>query len=94
MASRYSIPFNRSPLFGSELEHIFRTMTVGQIALDQTDLKKRQSLSPMGKLQGGSGGECPVSEEKGDCMVGPPFFNSLTRTEQGQVIQALLDFCG
>lgn len=40
MAENYSIPFNRSSLLGRELENIFRTMTVGQIAGDQTYSKK------------------------------------------------------
>jgi len=34
------IPFNQSSLQGRELEHIFRTMTIGQIAGDQTYSKK------------------------------------------------------
>jgi dTDP-4-amino-4,6-dideoxygalactose transaminase len=40
----YSIPFNRSSLLGRELEHIFRTMTIGQIAGDQTYSKKCHAL--------------------------------------------------
>ena len=36
MDQSYSIPFNQSSLLGRELEHIFRTMTIGQIAGDQT----------------------------------------------------------
>jgi dTDP-4-amino-4,6-dideoxygalactose transaminase len=39
-----SIPFNRSSLLGKELEYIFRTMTIGQIAGDQTYSKKCQTL--------------------------------------------------
>jgi dTDP-4-amino-4,6-dideoxygalactose transaminase len=39
-----SIPFNRSSLLGRELEHIFRTMTIGQIAGDQTYSKKCHTL--------------------------------------------------
>jgi dTDP-4-amino-4,6-dideoxygalactose transaminase len=34
------IPFNRSSLLGRELEYIFQTMTIGQIAGDQTYSKK------------------------------------------------------
>jgi dTDP-4-amino-4,6-dideoxygalactose transaminase len=34
------IPFNRSSLQGRELEHIFQTMTIGQIAGDQTYSKR------------------------------------------------------
>src|SRR5215471_16640368 len=44
MAQEYSIPFNRSALLGRELEHIFRTMTIGQIAGDQTFSKKCHEL--------------------------------------------------
>jgi dTDP-4-amino-4,6-dideoxygalactose transaminase len=41
---RPPIPFNRSALQGRELEHIFRTMTIGQIAGDQTYSKKCHGL--------------------------------------------------
>jgi hypothetical protein len=34
------ITFNRSSLLGGELEYIFETMTVGQIAWDRTYSKK------------------------------------------------------
>src|SRR5215475_2565561 len=44
MSRDYSIPFNQSALLGKELEHIFRTMTVGQIAGDQTYSKKCHAL--------------------------------------------------
>jgi dTDP-4-amino-4,6-dideoxygalactose transaminase len=44
MTQGYSIPFNQSSLLGRELEHIFRTMTVGQIAGDQTYSKRCHSL--------------------------------------------------
>lgn len=36
MSESYAIPFNQSSLQGMELEHISRTMTIGQIAGDQT----------------------------------------------------------
>jgi dTDP-4-amino-4,6-dideoxygalactose transaminase len=39
-----SIPFNRSSLVGRELEYIFSTMTIGQIAGDQTFTKKCHAL--------------------------------------------------
>ena len=42
--SDYSIPFNRSSLRGRELEYIFQTITVGQIAGDQTFSKKCHAL--------------------------------------------------
>jgi dTDP-4-amino-4,6-dideoxygalactose transaminase len=44
MTSEQAIPFNRSALLGKELEHIFRTMTVGQIAGDQTYSKRCHAL--------------------------------------------------
>src|SRR5215471_7800797 len=40
----YAIPFNRSSLMGRELENIFRTMTIGQIAGDQTYSKNCQAV--------------------------------------------------
>lgn len=40
----YEIPFNRSALLGRELEYIFRTVTIGQIAGDQTYSRKCHSL--------------------------------------------------
>ena len=44
MADKYLVPFNQSSLLGRELEHIFRTMTLGQIAGDQTFSKKCHAL--------------------------------------------------
>jgi dTDP-4-amino-4,6-dideoxygalactose transaminase len=44
MSQKYSIPFNQSSLAGRELEHISRTMTIGQIAGDQTFSKQCQAL--------------------------------------------------
>jgi dTDP-4-amino-4,6-dideoxygalactose transaminase len=38
------IPFNRSSLLGRELEYIFQTMTIGQIAGDRTYSKKCHDL--------------------------------------------------
>jgi len=38
------IPFNRSSLLGRELEYIFKTMSIGQIAGDQTYSKKCHAL--------------------------------------------------
>lgn len=40
MEQSYQVPFNQSSLQGRELEYIFRTMTVGQIAGDQMYSKK------------------------------------------------------
>ena len=39
-----NIPFNRSSLLGRELEYIFQTMSIGQIAGDQTYSRKCQAL--------------------------------------------------
>ena len=44
MASNAPIPFNRSSLEGRELEYIFQTISIGQIAGDQTFSKKCQQL--------------------------------------------------
>src|ERR1035437_3089078 len=44
MDQSYKIPFNQSSLQGRELEHIFRTMTIGQIAGDQTYSKRCHAL--------------------------------------------------
>jgi len=44
MDQSYSIPFNQSSLQGQELEHIFRTMVIGQIAGDQTYSRKCHDL--------------------------------------------------
>src|SRR5580765_4031546 len=44
MAEKYPIPFNQSSLAGRELEHISRTMSIGQIAGDQTFSKQCQGL--------------------------------------------------
>jgi dTDP-4-amino-4,6-dideoxygalactose transaminase len=44
MSPAISIPFNRSSLVGRELEYIFKAMSVGQIAGDQTFAKKCQAM--------------------------------------------------
>ncbi len=44
MDQSYSIPFNQSSLQGKELEHISRTMTIGQIAGDQAYSKRCHAL--------------------------------------------------
>ncbi len=43
-ASDYAIPFNRSSLIGRELEYIFKAMTIGQIAGDQTFTRQCHAL--------------------------------------------------
>jgi dTDP-4-amino-4,6-dideoxygalactose transaminase len=44
MSEVYPIPFNQSSLQGRELEYIFHTMTIGQIAGDQTYSRKCHAL--------------------------------------------------
>lgn len=44
MPETRTIPFNRSSLLGKELEYIFKTMSVGQIAGDQAFSKKCHAL--------------------------------------------------
>lgn len=44
MDKGYSIPFNQSSLAGRELEYIFRTMTIGQIAGNQTYSKRCEAF--------------------------------------------------
>jgi len=44
MHASYQIPFNQSSLQGRELEYIFQTMTIGQIAGDQTYSRKCHAL--------------------------------------------------
>ena len=43
-AGRIVLPFNRSSLLGRELEYIFKAMTIGQIAGDQTFTRKCHAL--------------------------------------------------
>jgi dTDP-4-amino-4,6-dideoxygalactose transaminase len=49
-------------------------------------------LSPMGQSFGGQSGDCPVTEDVSDRLLRFPFFNSLSATDQEQVIEAVLDF--
>jgi dTDP-4-amino-4,6-dideoxygalactose transaminase len=51
-------------------------------------------LSPMGKRFGGRSGGCPVAEEKSERLLRLPFYNSLSRADQDQVIKAVLEFPG
>lgn len=48
-------------------------------------------LSPVGQRMGVPAGNCPVSEEKSERLVRLPFYNSLGRAEQDQVIDAILN---
>jgi dTDP-4-amino-4,6-dideoxygalactose transaminase len=49
-------------------------------------------ISPVGQRFGGSAGQCPVSEHAGECLVRLPLYNTLSDTDQGRVIEALLAF--
>lgn len=51
-------------------------------------------LSPMGQRFGGRSGACPVAEEKSERLLRLPFYNSLSRADQDQVIKAVLEFPG
>src|SRR5262245_47795594 len=44
LSPNISIPFNRSALIGRELEYIFTSMQIGQIAGDQTFTRKCNAL--------------------------------------------------
>lgn len=49
-------------------------------------------LSPVGRRMGAPNGRCPVSEEKSERLVRLPFFNGLTREDQGRVMAAVREF--
>ena len=49
-------------------------------------------VSPVGQRFGGYAGQCPVSEHAGETLVRLPLYNTLSETDQGQVIEALLAF--
>jgi dTDP-4-amino-4,6-dideoxygalactose transaminase len=49
-------------------------------------------LSEMGRSFGGVAGACPVTEEISDRLLRLPFYNTMTETEQEQVIAALREF--
>jgi len=49
-------------------------------------------LSSMGKRMGGRTGGCPVSEAKSERLLRLPFYNSLSQTDQDQVIAAVRQF--
>ncbi len=49
-------------------------------------------LSDMGREFGGQPGDCPVTESVSDRLVRLPFHNGLGRSEQEQVIEAILEF--
>jgi dTDP-4-amino-4,6-dideoxygalactose transaminase len=49
-------------------------------------------LSQMGRRFGGREGDCPIAEELSDCIVRLPLFCSMTESELGRIIEALLEF--
>jgi dTDP-4-amino-4,6-dideoxygalactose transaminase len=49
-------------------------------------------VSPVGQRFGGYAGQCPVSEHAGECLVRLPLYNTLSDTDQGRVIEAVLTF--
>ena len=49
-------------------------------------------LSEMGRALGGRPGQCPVTEDVTDRLVRLPFYTGMTPGEQGEVIDAVLDF--
>jgi dTDP-4-amino-4,6-dideoxygalactose transaminase len=49
------------------------------------------NLSQMGQLMGGTKGGCPVSEDISDRLLRLPFYNGLSRPDQEQVINAVLE---
>jgi len=49
-------------------------------------------VSPVGRRFGGYAGQCPVSEHAGETLVRLPLYNTLSDTDQGRVIEALLAF--
>ena len=49
-------------------------------------------LSDMGRKFDGQEGDCPVTERVSDQLIRLPFHNSLSGSEQEQVIEAILDF--
>ena len=48
--------------------------------------------SEMGRKFGGKSGDCPVTEHVSERLLRLPFYNKLTESDQGQVIEAILDF--
>jgi dTDP-4-amino-4,6-dideoxygalactose transaminase len=46
----------------------------------------------MGQSFGGKIGDCPVAERVSDQLIRLPFHNSLTSSEQEQVIELLQEF--
>ena len=51
-------------------------------------------LSYVGKSLGGKAGQCPVSEEAGDCLVRLPLFSLLNESQLERVASAVTSFSG
>jgi dTDP-4-amino-4,6-dideoxygalactose transaminase len=49
-------------------------------------------LSTMGRRFGGAPGDCPVTERISDCLLRLPFYNSLTDSDQAQIVEAVREF--
>jgi dTDP-4-amino-4,6-dideoxygalactose transaminase len=49
-------------------------------------------LSDMGRKFGGKVGDCPVTEDLSDRLLRLPFYNTLSPSEQGEVIDAVRSF--
>jgi len=48
------------------------------------------NASEMGARFGARQGDCPVAENVSDCLLRLPFYNNLTTSEQGRVIDAIM----
>jgi len=51
-------------------------------------------LSAMGQSFGGKEGDCPVTESVSDRLLRLPFYNSISESEQEQVVAAIREFRG
>ncbi len=49
-------------------------------------------LSTMGQHYGGKAGDCPMTEQAGDCLLRLPFFNGMTEQEQERVLDGIKSF--
>jgi dTDP-4-amino-4,6-dideoxygalactose transaminase len=49
-------------------------------------------LSEMGRKFGGRPGDCPVTEDVSDRLLRLPFYNDLSETDQGRVIESIQEF--
>jgi dTDP-4-amino-4,6-dideoxygalactose transaminase len=50
------------------------------------------NVSPVGRSFGGYLGQCPVSEQAGECLVRLPLFNTISDTELQRVIESVASF--